>query len=390
MKKRLIPIVLLILILAVAGVLWSRRTDPAEARRIRLSGNIELTRVDLSFKVAGKLIERTAGEGDSVKKGQLIARLDDTQTQRQKMSQQASVETAQSQLAQSGTTLEWQRATLEGDLGLRRAEVAQARAVLDQMLAGARPEEIQQAEAAAADARTQNEQARLDWERAQTLYKNDDISTAQRDQAQSRFNSTSAVLKQAQQRLAMVREGPRKEEIAVARAQLERARAALRISEANRIELRRRGEEIGARRSEVERARQQLGVAESQLQDTAIYSPVDGVVLVKAAELGEVLAAGTTVVTIGEVDHPWVRGYVRETELGRVKLGQNVRITTDSYPGKVYHGRVSFIASEAEFTPKQIQTREERVKLMYRIKIDVANEQRELKSNMPVDAEIEL
>ena len=156
------------------------------------------------------------------------------------------------------------------------------------------------------------------------------------------------------------------------------------------METRRREEDLATRRAEAERARQQLGVTESQLQDTSVFSPVDGVVLVKSAELGEVLAAGTTVLTIGDIDHPWVRGYVKETELGRVKLGQKVRITTDSYPGKEYWGRISFIASEAEFTPKQIQTSDERVKLMYRIKIEVDNQHRELKSNMPVDAEIVL
>jgi HlyD family secretion protein len=97
---------------------------------------------------------------------------------------------------------------------------------------------------------------------------------------------------------------------------------------------------------------------------------------------------GTTALTVGDIEHPWLRGYVNETALGKVKIGSKARITTDSYPGKVYNGRVSFISSEAEFTPKQIQTQEERVKLVYRIKIDLENPNRELKSNMPADAEI--
>jgi HlyD family secretion protein len=117
---------------------------------------------------------------------------------------------------------------------------------------------------------------------------------------------------------------------------------------------------------------------------------VDGVVLVKSADVGEVLGVGTTVVTVGDIDHPWLRGYVNETALGKIKVGSKARVTTDSYPGKVYDGRVSFIASEAEFTPKQIQTQEERVKLVYRIKIELDNPRRELKSNMPADAEIVL
>jgi len=117
-------------------------------------------------------------------------------------------------------------------------------------------------------------------------------------------------------------------------------------------------------------------------------SPIDGVVLTKAAEVGEVLAAGTAVITVGDLDHPWLRAYINERDLGRVNLGDKVKVTTDSFPGKVYWGRISFISSEAEFTPKQIQTKEERVKLVYRIKIDLENLNHELKSNMPADAEI--
>jgi len=94
------------------------------------------------------------------------------------------------------------------------------------------------------------------------------------------------------------------------------------------------------------------------------------------------------VVTIGDLEHPWLRAYINETDLGRIKLGQKVKLSTDSFPGKVYWGKITYIASEAEFTPKQIQTKEERVKLVYRIKIEVDNSNHELKDNMPVDAEI--
>jgi HlyD family secretion protein len=336
------------------------------------------------------MIELNVREGDSVKKGQIIARLDAAQLEQQKMRDIAAIASAQSAYDQLRTTIEFQQATIDSDISTRRAEVAQAQAHLDELNAGSRTEEVQQAESSVNEARAQLELARADWDRAQTLYKNQDISTSQFDQARTKFNAATAVFAQAQQRAAMVKEGPRKEEIAGARAQLARSQGAVGTAEANRIELRRKQEELIARRAEIDRARAQVGITEAQLKDTLIASPIDGVVLVKSAEPGEVIAAGTTIVRIGDVDHPWMRAYVGETDLGRVKLGTKVKVTTDSYPGKIYNGVVSFIASEAEFTPKQIQTKEERVKLVYRIKVDVENPNRELKNNMPVDAEIPL
>jgi HlyD family secretion protein len=384
----LILVILLAAALALAGIWrsgWLKRDDKS---KLHISGNIELTEVDISFKVPGRLIERAVDEGDSVKPGMLIARIDRDQMERQKMRDTAVVTSAESQFTQMQTAIALQRETLESDIALRKAEQRAAQAKLDELLAGSRPQEIQQSRAVAADARAQNEQARLDWDRAQELFKNDDISKAQFDQYRMRLDSTSAVLRQAEERLALVVEGPRKEGIESGRAEVARAAAAVRLSEANRLELKRKEEDLVAHRAEIARSRAQVAMTDTQLNDTIAYSPIGGVVLVKSAEVGEVLAAGTTVVSIGDTDHPWLRGYINERDLGRIKLGDEARITTDSFPGKTYPGRISFIASEAEFTPKQIQTQEERVKLVYRIKIDVDNPRHELKSNMPVEADI--
>ncbi|MBM3775168.1 MAG: HlyD family efflux transporter periplasmic adaptor subunit, partial [Acidobacteria bacterium] len=136
--------------------------------------------------------------------------------------------------------------------------------------------------------------------------------------------------------------------------------------------------------------RAQAGIAQSELDDAVAIAPIAGVVLVKSAEVGEILAAGTTILTIGDIERPWLRGYIPETHLGRVKLGTRVKVTADSFPGKVYWGEVTYISPEAEFTPKQIQTQEERVKLVYRVKVSIDNPNQELKANMPADAEIVL
>jgi len=385
MSKRTI-VILGLAVAGVAGAFAYRRLHAPADNNIRISGNVELTQVNVAFKVSGKLIERTVDEGDPVKKGMIVARLDREQLLRQRDREVASLTQSQSQRAQASTTVEWTKQSQSSDLEQRYADLKQAQAKLAELEAGSRPQEIQEARAAVEAAQTEYERAKRDWERGQTLHKNDDISTAQYDQFRARFESAAAALRQAQQRLALVQEGPRKEAIEAARAQVSRAMAAIKWAEAQRLDVTRKQQDVTARGADIERARAQVALIDTQLDDTVATSPIDGVVLVKAANVGEVLAPGTTVVTIGDIDHPWLRGYINERDLGRVKLGTKAKVTTDSYPGKVYWGRVTFIASEAEFTPKQIQTSEERLKLVYRIKVEVDNPQHELKSNMPADA----
>jgi HlyD family secretion protein len=183
------------------------------------------------------------------------------------------------------------------------------------------------------------------------------LALAKAGSREHRIQQAEAAKRQAEAELALVLEGPRAEQIAQATARRKQAEAALRL-------------------------------AETKAGYARLVSPMRGVVLSKNVEPGEYVAPGTPVVTVGDLGHPWLRAYINETDLGRVKHGQRVRVTTDTYPGKVYEGRVSFIASEAEFTPKNVQTEKERVKLVYRIKIDIPNPKMELKPGMPADAEI--
>jgi len=357
------------LIVLLALRRWSGSSDGS----IRLSGNIEMTEVKVSFKISGKLAERLVEEGDAVEKGAVVARLDQEQLLHQRDQARAALQAAESQLVQLKTAIAYQRATLAAQLEERRAAVEAARAQLAELEAGSRPQEIERARARLQEAQTEFERARNDFERIEALSRTGDISRAYYDQVRARFEAARAQMRQAAEALALVEEGPRKETIESTRARLEQAKAALSVTDALRLELRRREQELDMRRAEVERARAQLALIESQLEDTVARSPVSGIVLAKAAEPGEVIAAGTTVVTIADVARPWLRGYIAERDLGRVRLGAKARLRTDSFPGKLYEGRVSFIASEAEFTPKQIQTPEERVKLVYRIKIEVDN-----------------
>jgi len=386
--KKVILIVIVIAAVAAAGTLAYRSMRTESTDRIVVSGNIELTQVDIAFKTAGRLVERAVSEGDPVQKGMVIARLDREQLLRQRETAQAALQTAEAQLAESESALKWQRETMQADLQLKSADLSAAQSQLLALKNGARPQEIQQADAAVAAAQTQYDQAKKDWDRAQTLYKNDDISTSMYDQAHTRFDAAEAALRQVKEQAALVHAGPRTEAIEGAKAQVERAQAGLRMGQANAIESKRREQDLVARHGDIDRAKAQIALIDTQLADTIAVSPINGVVLVKAADPGEVLAPGASVVTVGDIEHPWLRAYIREQDLGRVKLGAKARVTTDSYPGKTYDGRVTFISSEAEFTPKQIQTSEERVKLVYRIKIEIDNQRHELKSNMPADAEV--
>jgi HlyD family secretion protein len=372
---------------SAAWYFWRGRSEN-DANRILLSGNIELDEVDIAFKVPGQLIERAVKEGDRVQRGQTVARLNRDSLLQQREQAVAALDMAKAQLAQAETGLRLQSATVPAELEGRKAELGASQARLRELKTGARPEEIEQARASVAATAAEAERARSDWERAQQLFKDDDISRAQFDAARARFEATQAALKEARERLRLVETGPREEVIEAQASQVERARAGVRIAEASSLEVERRRQEVAARRADVQRAQAHVDYIDTQLNDTIATSPVSGTVLVEAADPGEVIAAGTTVVTVGDLERPWLRGYVSERDLGRVRIAMPVKVSTDAYPGKVYNGRLTWISSEAEFTPKQIQTSEERLKLVYRIKVEVENPNGELKANMPADAEL--
>ncbi len=386
--KKLLPIFLIVI--AVGGYFAWSRARVVDDNVLHLSGNIEFRKIDIAFKTAGKLLELTVDEGSNVKLGQLLASLDREQINRMRTRDSSTIDVAQSNLQQLLTAIQYQQTTLASELNLRQAELRQAKAKLQELLDGARPQEVAQARAQVNDLKVIHDQAHREYDRAQKLIAQEDISQSQFDQFKARFDSTTAQVQSAEQRLALIIEGPRKTDIESARANVARAEAALKLTEAQRLDIHRKEEDLDARRADVARSKAGVSVIDSQLDDTRVVSPVDGVVLVKSADPGEVLAAGTPVLTIGEIDKPWLRGYVPQNKLGRIQLGMPVTVRSDSYPDKTYNGKISFIASEAEFTPKQIQTSEERVKLVYRIKVEIDNSKRELKLNMPVDAEIRL
>ena len=303
-KKKLIPVVLLAA--AAAFLVWRFALNRnGEENALLLSGNIELTEVDISFKQPGRVVELKVDEGDPVKAGQPIARMDSAELEAQQSREQAGVHSAQSALTQLRTSIDWQTETIAGDLELKAAELRAAESRLKELETGSRPQEIENARAALDQARAENDLAQRDWARAQKLIKAEDISTAQYEGFRTRAQATAAGMKRAEENYALVKEGPRSEAIEQARANVQRARAAIRLGEANRIDVQRRKQEITLRQAEIERAQASARVLGVQLGDRALVSPVDGVVLSRHAEPGEVLPAGSSLLTLGDIDHPW-------------------------------------------------------------------------------------
>jgi HlyD family secretion protein len=232
--------------------------------------------------------------------------------------------------------------------------------------------------------------ARADWANAETnylrvkeLYEQKMAAQQEYDSAKAAYDAAVARLDEAVEQLKLVQAGPRQEEIEQARAALAQVQQQYNLAKEGP-----RKETIEQARARVAEAKAGLGLAETRLGYATLTAPLSGVVLSKNIEPGEYVAAGTPVITVGDLEHVWLRAYISETDLGRVKVGQGVRVTTDTYPGKSHEGRLAFIAAEAEFTPKNVQTAKERVKLVYRVKIDLQNPGMELKPGMPADAEI--
>ncbi len=377
--KKVIPLIVLVVVAGIAAAAYEffRNGSERESKVIQVSGNIEVTAVELSFRIPGWLERRAVSEGAKIKEGDVIAELDRTELSEEVGLREAEVRGSAALVA-------------ELESGSRPEEIARAASALDRAKAlvvelesGSRPEEIGAAEAAHKAAGVEAQRLKLDFERMKQLEESGAATTQELDRARAAYEAASEREREAGERLKLAKEGPRKEEI-------ERARAAAKEAEAT-WELAKQGprkEEVERARAQLEGSRRALAIAQTRLGWTVLKSPVTGVVLSKNAESGEFVGAGTPIVTVADMTTVWLRAYVNEGDLGRVKVGQAVEVRTDTYPEKVYSGRVSFISEEAEFTPKSVETRKERVKLVYRIKVEIDNPAQELKAGMPADARI--
>ena len=384
MRKPLVAVVVVLVLAGVAVALSNgslRRVlfgrAGGETNSVGVMGNIEATDADVAFKIPGRVATRPIDEGQWAEAGQTVATLE--------------------------------TADLRAELALRQAEREAARAALDELNAGSRQEEKDAAAAAmqkayfvaeelATGSRKQQkdialdeyeaakaEALRLERElgRAADLVERNVVAQEQYDRAKAAYNIAARRLGQAGQQLSLALEGARIEQVDQAFAALDQA-----IANYDLVMAGPRKEDIRQGEARLAQAVAAVQLAETKIGYATLAAPLSGVVLSKNIEPGEYVAPGTPVITIGDLKNVWLRAYITEEDLARVKVGQEARVSIGSRRGTTYAGRVSFIAAKAEFTPKNVQTEKERVKLVYRVKIDIKNDNMELKPGMPADAEI--
>jgi HlyD family secretion protein len=294
---------------------------------LSLYGNIDIRETDLGFDDAGRVANMRVDEGDTVHRGELLATLDAARYQ-------AAVDAAQ-------------------------AEVAARASALARLLAGSRPEEIARARAEVQAIAANLANAQSHMARSDKLARHDYVSQQQLDDDRDRVRLLKAQLDAAQQTLILAVKGPRKEDIAEARANLEAAQATLAL------DLR-------------------------ELRDTRLYAMENGVVKVRVVEPGTIVEPQSPIYTIALTDPVWVRAYVDERDLGRIRPGMTAEVYSDSEPKSPYKGWIGFISPVAEFTPKSVETPETRTSLVYRIRVYVHNRGDTLRQGMPVTVRIPL
>lgn len=327
-RRRILVVILLVIIAVGVGVwLWQLHQNEKSGAELVLYGNVDIRQVQLAFNGNERIATILVKEGDKVKKGQLLA------------------------------TLETQR--LEAVVRSKEAQVAMQQQVVDRLVAGSRPEEIRKdradVEAAAAEAHV----AKLNERRIRNLLQKDEVSQQQADDAKATLDAAQARLKSAKEVLKLAIAGSRQEDIAA-------AKATLKAYEAD------------------------LALANRELADANLYAPADGIIENRLLEPGDMASPQQPVLTLALTEPLWVRAYVSETDLGKIRLGMGAEVRTDSYSGKRYKAWVGFISPTAEFTPKSVETAEVRTKLVYQVRVFVQNPHEELRLGMPAVVTIPL
>lgn len=353
---------------------------------ISLSGVIEATEVMIRAQVAGKLVRLPVEQGDRVEAGQVLGVIDQEKLEIQRAEIQADLKLAGIQLSQVERDLDLTRRRVRSRIQEAEANLAYAQSRLERALAGEREEERASAAEEVREAGATLKKAEDDLRRMQQLYDQGVVSRERLDGAQADSDRALARYRAAQNRLTLMVRGTRKEDIDAAHAQERAAQAELATAQADLSLIQLKEEEVALAKGRVEKNSHRLALIQAQIRDAFLRSPLSGVVAEKFREPGEVVTEGMPVLTVSDLRKVWLWVYVPERDVGRIRLGDEASVEMDSYPGRRFPGRVVFIRREAEFTPKNIQTKEERVNLVFGVKVEVENPDGILKPGLPADA----
>ena len=384
-KRRLLLIVFCAMLIGV-GVLvyWGQREQ--RSAELFYSGTIEATESNLSFQVSGRIEQVFVDEGQHVKKDQILAELDQAEFLARREQAEADSIRVRESVERLKAVLEVQQKTLPAEVARAEALVRGLKASLDELQAGYRSQEVEQARQAMEKARATMEKASRDKERFDELFERKVVSEKERDTADLAYETARREYERTKESYRLFKEGYRKESIEAAKAKLAEGEAALEEARSNLKNIEATEREIEATKAQVKAAGATLDLAEIQLRRTRLKAPFGGIITSRNVEPGEVVTPGREVISLADLSNVDLKIFVDETHIGNVKPGQDVEVRIDTFPDRPYRGRVAYISPEAEFTPKIIQTHKERVKLVYLVKVSIPNPDLELKTGMPADA----
>ncbi len=372
--KRLLMVSAIILVLVLAGgvLLYSTGNLPifsAGNNQYVVSGFIESEQVNVTSEVSGRITALGANEGDRVTAGQILVQLDPALLDAQIAQAQAAVETAKAQLAQI------QNGPRPADVSAARAALAAAQQNADKVRAGPTMDQVTQLKAQIDNAKAVLDQAQAAYDRVGGA-SNPSIGmlpqSVQLQQATNNFKAAVAAYNDALTH-------PTPAELAAAQSQVAQAQAAL-------DHLTPTGDQIAVAQAQVKQAQEALAVLQVQTSKLTITSPTNGVVAQRAVNVGETAAPGAALLTVTTLDPVKLTIYVPETRLGQIKLGDEIGVQVDSFPGRVFQGKVTFISPQAQFTPRNVQTKDQRVNTVFAVKLQISNSDSALKPGMPADA----
>ncbi len=385
LKKRIVVIIFFFLLFGV-GILVYLGQRNVQQRELYYSGTIEAKHAELAFQVSGRIRDVLVDEGQLVEKDQALAVLDQSEYQARHEQAKAHLESFIKNMQRLEMVLEVYEKSLPDEVARAEAGVKVLLSQLQELEAGYREQDIERARLAFSTSRDIMEEAGKNKVRYDKLFQKGIVSEKEWDAIKLKYETASKEFEKAKEALEMLKEGVREETIQTARARLAEGKAILKQAGSNLKKIDAAEKEVEAARAQVQAARSAVDLAKIHLKYTLLRAPFKGIITSRNIEPGEVVLPGREVMTLSDLSTVELKIFVGETEIGKVKPGQRAEVRVDSFPDKVYRGKVSFISPEGEFTPKIIQTHQERVKLVYLVKVSIPNPDLELKSGMPADA----